>query len=118
MYRFSLFPIPTTSLVRKTVQHLLAEYGSVALVVYFAIFFGVLFAFWAAFRFGWSPESVGGQVGTLTAAYLATKVTQPLRIAATIAVTPIVVAGMARVRKKSGAIASSNGTPGGTQSDD
>jgi hypothetical protein len=75
--------------VRKTVKHILAEYGTVALVVYFAIFFAVLFGFWAAVRFGWRPGSVTGNVGAFTAAYLATKVTQPVRIAATVALTPL-----------------------------
>jgi hypothetical protein len=75
--------------VKKTLQRLLTEYGPVALVVYLAIFFTVLFGAWAAIHLGWRPESVAGSVGTFTAAYLATKVTQPLRIAATIALTPL-----------------------------
>jgi len=75
--------------VKKTLQRLLTEYGPVALVVYLAIFFAVLSGAWAAIHFGWRPDSVAGKVGTFTAAYLATKVTQPLRIAATIALTPL-----------------------------
>jgi len=76
--------------VKKTVQNLLAEYGTVAVVVYFTIFFLVLFGFWAAISFGWNPSSTAGSVGVWTAAYIATKLTQPLRIIATIAVTPLV----------------------------
>jgi hypothetical protein len=74
--------------VRKTIQNLFVEYGAVAVVVYLALFFAVLFGFWAAIRFGWQPTSVMASAGTWTAAYIATKVTQPLRIAATIAATP------------------------------
>lgn len=74
--------------MRKTIKHLLVEYGTVAVIVYFAIFFLVLFAFWAGIKFGWKPTSTAGSVGVWTAAYIATKVTQPLRIVATLAITP------------------------------
>ena len=69
---------------------MLVEYGAVAVVVYFAIFFLVIFGFWAAIRFGWQPSSAAGTVGVWTAAYIATKLTQPLRVIATLAVTPFV----------------------------
>jgi hypothetical protein len=75
--------------VRKTIKNIFTEYGTVAVVVYFGIFFAVLFAAWAAIHLGWQPESVTGNVGAFTAAYLATKVTQPVRIATTLAVTPL-----------------------------
>jgi hypothetical protein len=84
--------------VRKTFKHILAEYGTVALVVYLTIFALVLGAFWAAIRFGWWPESAAGDVGAFTAAYLATKVTQPLRIGATLLVTPLVARAYERLR--------------------
>ena len=69
-----------------------------ALVVYLSIFAGVLAAFWFAIRLGWQPESVAGSAGTLAAAYVATKVTQPLRIAATLVLTPLVAKLYERVR--------------------
>jgi len=86
--------------VKKTVQKLLAEYGTVAVIVYFVIFFAVLGAFWLAIRFGWRPSTAAGSVGTFAAAYIATKLTQPLRIAATLVVTPIVAKLYERVRGK------------------
>lgn len=76
--------------MRKTLKHILAEYGAVALVVYLTIFTIVLLGFWAAIRLGWRSDALGAQVGAFTAAYLATKVTQPLRIAATLVLTPFV----------------------------
>jgi hypothetical protein len=85
--------------MRATIQDLLARYGRVALVVYFAIFFTVLFGAWAAIHLGWRPESAAGNVGTLTAAYLATKVTQPLRIALTLALTPLAAKLHARLSR-------------------
>ena len=86
--------------VRKTFTHLLKEYGAVAAVLYFTIFFLVLFGFWAAIRFGWRTEGVAGGVGTFTAAYIATKLTQPLRIGATIVLAPIVAKLYERVTGK------------------
>ena len=85
-------------LVKKTVQNLLAEYGTVAVVVYFTIFFGTLFGFWLAIRFGWRPSSAAGTMGTWAAAYIATKLTQPIRIAATLVITPFLAKLYERMR--------------------
>ncbi len=84
--------------MRKTAQRLLAEYGVAAVIVYFTIFFAVLFGAWALIRAGWEPSSAAGGVGTFTAAYLVTKLAQPLRIAATIALTPFVARAWERLR--------------------
>jgi hypothetical protein len=84
--------------VKKTAQKLLAEYGIVAVVVYFVIFFAVLGGFWLAIRFGWQPSSTAGSVGTFAAAYIATKITQPLRIAATLLATPLIAKAYDRIR--------------------
>ena len=84
--------------MRKKIGELLAEYGTVAAVVYFTIFFAVLLGFWAGIRLGWRPSSAAGSAGTLGAAYLATKLTQPLRIIATVALTPLVARVYERVR--------------------
>jgi hypothetical protein len=78
------------SAVRKTFKNIMAEYGPLALVIYLTIFAVVLGAFWLGIRFGWRPESVAGDVGTFTAAYIATKLTQPFRIAGTLVLTPLV----------------------------
>jgi hypothetical protein len=79
---------------------MLVEYGMIAVVVYLAIFFIVLFAFWAAIRFGWQPTGVAANVGIWTAAYIATKLTQPLRILATLAITPLLAKLYERVTGK------------------
>ena len=83
--------------MRKTAQQILTEYGAIGVVVYFTIFFAVLFGFWAAIRFGWRPTSAAGSVGTWTAAYLATKLTEPIRIGVTLALTPLVARGYERI---------------------
>jgi hypothetical protein len=83
--------------VRKKLQAILSEYGPIALVVYLTLFFLVLFTAWAAIHMGWRPESVAANVGSFTAAYLATKLTQGFRIAATLALTPVVARTYGRV---------------------
>ncbi len=76
--------------MRKTLQSILAEYGTIALVLYLSIFALVLGGFTTAMWLGWRPTGATGTVGTLTAAYIATKLTQPVRIGATLVLTPIV----------------------------
>ncbi len=84
--------------MRKTLKHFLAEYGAAAVVVYLAVFFFVLFAAWGAIHFGWDVGGVAQNVGAFTAAYLTTKVVRPLRIAATLAITPLLVRAVDRSR--------------------
>jgi hypothetical protein len=74
------------------------EYGSAAAWVYFAIFALVLVGFATAIKLGVQVESAAGAAGTWGAAYLATKLTQPLRILATLVVTPAVVRIARRLR--------------------
>lgn len=84
--------------MRKTLKQIATEYGGVAVVVYLSIFTVVLLGAWAAIHLGWKPQSAGGSVGSFTAAYIATKLTQPLRIAATLALTPVVAKVYERIR--------------------
>lgn len=84
--------------MREKMKSLLAEYGRVALTVYFAIFFLTLLGFAIAIKLGFDVESAEGSVGTLGAAYVATKLTQPVRILATVALTPLVAAAYNKLR--------------------
>jgi hypothetical protein len=72
------------------------EYGKIAIGTYLVIFFAVLGSFAVAIKMGYAVESASGTSGVLLGAWLATKVTQPIRIAATIGLTPLV----ARVLRK------------------
>lgn len=74
----------------KRLKKLMAEYGPIALGTYLAIFVPVFVGFAVALHYGIEPEGVTGDVGLLFGAWVATKVTQPLRIAATLVLTPIV----------------------------
>jgi hypothetical protein len=71
-------------------RNLFVEYGVIAIVVHYVIFALVIVGFWAAIRAGWQPSGAAASAGTWGAAYLATKVVQPVRIVATLAVTPFI----------------------------
>lgn len=71
-------------------KQILAEYGPIAVAIYLTLFFAVLVGIYMAINAGWAPEGIAGNAGAWTAAYLATKLTQPLRIGATVLLTPIV----------------------------
>lgn len=89
------------SRARQQYQDLVARYGKIAISTYFAIFFSVLFGFWFAVRSGVDLasgfQSVGIDAsgaasgsGTFVVAYAFTKLTQPVRIAATLLLTPLI----------------------------
>ena len=88
--------------MRKTLKEIMTEYGVVAAVLYFTIFFLVLGASYLAIRAGWSPSSAKGQAGTWVAAYIFTKLTQPIRIGVTVVLTPIVAKIYDRISGRSG----------------
>jgi hypothetical protein len=76
--------------VMERLQGLLAEYGKVALATYFSIFALVWLGFGVAIALGFRTEGAAATAGVLGASYLATKITQPLRIAATVLLTPLI----------------------------
>jgi hypothetical protein len=84
--------------LRQRLTALLEEYGKLALVIYFTIFAVVFAGFIIAIAAGVEVESAAGGAGLVGAAWLGTKVTQPLRILATLALTPIV--GRLRAARK------------------
>jgi hypothetical protein len=85
---------------RERLKVLIAESGAIVLWVYFGIFGIVLVSFALAIQFGVNVQGVAGTAGTWGAAYLATKLTQPLRIAATLAITPALASFLRRFRSK------------------
>ena len=93
-------------------RELILEYGIIALIVHYVIFAIVIVGFWFAIRSGWRSSSAAGTAGTWGAAYIAAKITQPLRIIATLAITPFVARAYERVTgKKRGGPASSPPPP-------
>lgn len=85
--------------MKARLEALLQKYGKLALIVYFSIFGLVLAGFAIAIRIGVQVESAAGEAGTLGAAWLATKLTQPLRILATVLLTPLVSKVLEKFKK-------------------
>ena len=85
----------------QRLKDLLAEYGSVAITIYLAMFVLVFGGFAVSIFAGFDSEgSAGGIAGTLGAAWVATKITQPFRIAGTLALTPLVATLMQKRRDR------------------
>lgn len=86
--------------MKKKLSDLLERYGKIALVLYFVIFLSVWAGFALAISFGFKPEGATGGAGLLGASYVATKLSQPLRIAATLGLTPGVARVWAYIRRQ------------------
>lgn len=91
-------PKPT---LKERFERLMARYGRVVLPVYFGIFALTLLGFALAIQAGFEVDSAAAGAGTWAAAYVATKVTQPLRIAATLLLTPLVANVISKLRRTS-----------------
>jgi hypothetical protein len=98
------------ALNRERLKTLLAEYGRLALYTYLVLFAVVLVGFVLAIRMGIHVDSVKGEAGVWGAAWLATKITQPLRILATVALTPL-VAQLLKLKKKPALVDGNKGNP-------
>lgn len=86
--------------LKQRFKTLIAESGAIVLWVYVGIFGLVLVCTATALKMGVQLDGVAGAAGIWGAAYVFTKLTQPLRIAATLAVTPAVAAMLRRFRKQ------------------
>lgn len=75
---------------KERLKAMAEAYGPVAIVLYFVLFFGFWGGCAVAIRyFGWQPGSAAGEAGLWTLAYVGTKLTQPIRIAIWLALTPV-----------------------------
>jgi hypothetical protein len=75
---------------RSRYEALVEEYGGIAIGTYFTLFFGTWFGFWVAVRSGFQASETA-TMGTVGLAWVLTKTTQPVRIGATVVLTPLVV---------------------------
>jgi hypothetical protein len=85
--------------LKQRLQGLMAEYGKVAIYTYLALSLGTIAAFSIAFGAGMAPSSATGVFGVIGAGWLAAKATMPLRILATLGLTPL-LATLLRRRKR------------------
>jgi hypothetical protein len=92
---------PNGPLLKDRLKHLIVEYGSLAIWIYFAIFLLVLVGFAIAIESGVKVEGAAGTAGVWGAAWVSTKLTQPVRILATLALTPFVMRVVRRIKGRS-----------------
>jgi len=85
--------------MKARLQKLLAEYGKVALYTYLTLSLLAIAGFSVAIGLGFGTESATGVIGTIGAGWLAAKATMPLRILATLALTPLVASLVRRLTK-------------------
>jgi hypothetical protein len=90
---------------------LIAEWGMLFFFVWFGIFAIVLVGFAVAIKFGFRVESTAGTWGTWGAAWVATQLTKPLRLGATLVITPALGALLKRLRRRSAAPPGSGDEP-------
>lgn len=100
------------------IRGLLAEWGPLFAIVWFGIFGIVLVGFALAIKFGFRPESAAGEWGTWGAAWVATQLTKPLRLAATVVITPALGALLKRFKRTPAAEASDVSAPNGAPLDE
>jgi hypothetical protein len=93
-------PVPTAKpSTSERLKALVAEWGALLAVVWFSLFAIVLVGFALAIQLGFETESTAGTLGTWGAAYVATQLTKPLRLAATVLITPALGALLKRFRR-------------------
>jgi hypothetical protein len=85
---------------REKLKSLLSEYGNVAIYTYLVIWVATLAGFFIAISLGFKTQGAASGLGIAGAAWLATKLTQPLRIAGTLLATPLVAAAWRKLRGK------------------
>lgn len=86
--------------LRERLSALFAEYGNIAVITYFSLSILTIIGFAIAFTIGTAPETAGGVLGVLGAAWLAGKATLLLRIPITLALTPGVAFVVNRLRRR------------------
>jgi hypothetical protein len=76
--------------LKERLKVLVEEYGTVAIVVHFSLFFLSMAAFAVLIHLGFQVEGAGGAASTFGGAYLASQAIKPLRFALTLALTPVI----------------------------
>jgi hypothetical protein len=89
---------PKRTLKERLKAHF-AEYGRVAIYTYLALSISTIIGFSIAIGMGVSPSSASGILGVIGAGWVAAKATMPLRILATLGLTPLISALIVRRKK-------------------
>lgn len=104
--------------MKARLQKLLAEYGRVALYTYLTLSILAIVGFSIAIAAGVEPSSATGILGVIGAGWLAAKATMPLRILATLALTPLIATLVRRITKRKTPASDDETVEGGAQVND
>ena len=82
--------------MKQKLTEMIERYGKVAIYLYLGIFAATLISVWLLVQNGvelqqvsWFQEGLAGKAGTLTIAYVVTKILQPVRIGLTLLLLPL-----------------------------
>jgi len=92
-------PPPNRTLKERLQAHF-AEYGRVAIWTYLTLSLTAIIGFSIAIGAGVGASSASGIFGVIGAGWVAAKATMPLRILATLGLTPLIATLIQRRRKK------------------
>ncbi|MEM6273832.1 MAG: hypothetical protein AAF735_01205 [Myxococcota bacterium] len=76
--------------MKEKLSKLLAEYGVIAVVLWYGVFALTWVGFASAIKAGVAVDSAAGTAGVWAGAYLATQVTKPIRLLVVFGLTPVV----------------------------
>ena len=93
-------PVTPKLSLKERLQAHMAEYGKIALYTYIALSLTTIIGFSIAIGIGVSPSDATGVLGVIGAGWLAAKATMPLRILATLGLTPLIAALLKRRKPK------------------
>ncbi len=77
-----------------------ADYPRIAIITYLVMSLATIIGFSIAIGLGVGPTSASGVLGVIGAGWLAAKATMPLRILATLALTPLIAALVKRFSRR------------------
>jgi phosphate/sulfate permease len=91
-------PRPVRPTLKQRLTALFEDYGRIAVITYFTLSILAIIGFSIAIWLGVEPSSETGVIGVIIGGWVAAKVTLPLRILITLAVTPLIALVVRRRR--------------------
>ena len=91
-------PVDSKPSLTERLKAMLNEYGPILVAVYLVIYVVTVVGFAIALTQGTEVEGTAGAAGLWAGAWVAAKLTQPIRVLVTLAVTPVVGALRDRIR--------------------
>ena len=86
--------------LKDRLKAIMKDYPQVAVFTYLGCSLIAITGFAIAIGIGAEPSTATGVLGVIGAAWLAAKITVPLRILATLALTPLIAAQLAKLKRK------------------